>query len=125
MQPRPRLLVERLTADVDEPDVHDALSGAQVGQVVEAVDEPGRRQPVHHLELRDSFDVMQERHGPHRHVDLVEPLAERRGRAVLEEQRSILANVRRRLYQRRRLPSRPTSGTTQNGSPGSKSYGWQ
>ena len=34
---------------------------------------------------------------------------------------SILANVRRRLYQSSRLPDRPASGTTQNSSSGSKS----
>src|SRR4051794_7611879 len=38
---------------------------------------------------------------------------------------SMRAKVRRRLYQSSRLPSAPASGTTQNRSSGSKSYGWQ
>ena len=51
VQPGAGLLVHRLAAGVDEAHVHDAPAGAEVGEVLEAVDEPGRREPVHHVEL--------------------------------------------------------------------------
>ena len=43
------------------------------------------------------------------------------GAAPSASSASIFSNVWLRLYQRSRLPRRPTSGTTQNGSSGSKS----
>ena len=50
-EPRAGPRCSRLAAGVDEAHVHDALSGAELGQVGETVDEECRRQPVHHVEL--------------------------------------------------------------------------
>ena len=51
VQPRAGLGVQRLATGVDEADVDDAPPGAELAEVLEAVDERRRREPVHHLEL--------------------------------------------------------------------------
>ena len=114
VEPRPRLLVQGLAPGVDEADVHDALARGEAAQVVEAIDQRRRGEPVHHLEL-----------GEIARVTHAAGTSDRRsasgGPARPRSAASTLAKVRRRLYQSRRLPSRPASGTTQNSSSGSKS----
>ena len=51
VQPCARLQVQLLAAGVGEPDVHHPKATAALPQVLEPVDQRGRRERVHHLEL--------------------------------------------------------------------------
>ena len=119
VQPRAGGVLHLREPGVDEADVNDTTPVGDVGEVREPVDDLRRREPVHHPELGRRVA-----HAGASTEKLADALPERLAPRPRSTRRSF-ENSPRRLYQSRRLPNRPTSGTSQNGSSGSKSYGWQ
>ena len=81
--------------------------GREVG---EAVDEPGRRKPVHHVELGVLAHDCSDTGSSPRRASISARRSPSGGARRPRSTASILANVRRRLYQSSRLPSRPGFG---------------